>query len=189
MSAGILVCGLNGAGKSTIGRALAEALGYEFIDSEELYFPQAGALLASSSQVVQSARYPYSDPKNYDEAKAELLRRASLNPNFVLASVKGDFGAELFPLLSCAVFVSIPESVRAERVFSRSYRKFGSRMLIGGDLFAEEQSFIKMALSRTEGSITEYLQSLAVPVIRVSGLANMEENVADILAELRGLRL
>ena len=35
---GILICGLNGCGKSTLGRQLAERLGCRFIDNEDLYF-------------------------------------------------------------------------------------------------------------------------------------------------------
>ena len=31
---GILICGLNGTGKSTLGRMLAGRMGYEFIDNE-----------------------------------------------------------------------------------------------------------------------------------------------------------
>ena len=38
MSGGILVCGLNGSGKSTFGQALAKKLNYHFIDIEDLYF-------------------------------------------------------------------------------------------------------------------------------------------------------
>lgn len=38
MTTGIIVCGLNGSGKSTLGKALAEKLGYNFIDAEDLYF-------------------------------------------------------------------------------------------------------------------------------------------------------
>ena len=38
---GILICGLNGSGKSTLGKALADRMGYEFIDNEDLYFPKA----------------------------------------------------------------------------------------------------------------------------------------------------
>ncbi len=35
---GILVCGLNGSGKTAFGKALAEKLNCRFIDREELYF-------------------------------------------------------------------------------------------------------------------------------------------------------
>ena len=38
---GILICGLNGTGKSTLGRLLANRMEYEFIDNEDLFFPKA----------------------------------------------------------------------------------------------------------------------------------------------------
>ncbi len=37
---GLLICGLNGTGKSTPGRMLADRMGYEFIDNEDLFFPK-----------------------------------------------------------------------------------------------------------------------------------------------------
>ncbi|MDU4976211.1 MAG: shikimate kinase, partial [Hungatella hathewayi] len=33
-----MICGLNGTGKSTLGKALAEKLHFYFIDNENLYF-------------------------------------------------------------------------------------------------------------------------------------------------------
>ena len=38
MGVGIVVCGLNGSGKSTVGQALAKKLGFFFIDHEALCF-------------------------------------------------------------------------------------------------------------------------------------------------------
>ena len=38
MGIGIQICGLNGCGKSTLGRALAKELGFYFIDNENLFF-------------------------------------------------------------------------------------------------------------------------------------------------------
>ena len=40
MGTGIIICGLNGVGKSTLGKALAEKLKLHFIDNEDLYFPK-----------------------------------------------------------------------------------------------------------------------------------------------------
>lgn len=39
MGMGIMICGLNGVGKSTLGAALAEKLNLYLIDHERLYFP------------------------------------------------------------------------------------------------------------------------------------------------------
>lgn len=41
MGTGILICGLNGCGKSTIGKARATKIGFHFIDNEDLFFPEA----------------------------------------------------------------------------------------------------------------------------------------------------
>ena len=39
MKEGILICGLNGAGKSTIAKQLATHLNYTYLDVEDFYFP------------------------------------------------------------------------------------------------------------------------------------------------------
>ena len=39
MRTGIIICGLNGVGKSMLGKALAEKLDFYFIDNEDLFFP------------------------------------------------------------------------------------------------------------------------------------------------------
>lgn len=40
MKQGVILCGLNGSGKSTLGRALAQRLGWEFLDIEDCFFPR-----------------------------------------------------------------------------------------------------------------------------------------------------
>ena len=40
MKQGVILCGLNGSGKSTLGRALAQRLGWEFLDIEDCFFPK-----------------------------------------------------------------------------------------------------------------------------------------------------
>ena len=39
MKNGILICGYNGCGKTTLGKELAKTLGYKFMDIEDYYFP------------------------------------------------------------------------------------------------------------------------------------------------------
>ena len=52
---GILICGLNGTGKSTLGRLLADRMRYEFIDNEDLFFPKEDPL------------YTFSNPRSKEE--------------------------------------------------------------------------------------------------------------------------
>ena len=66
---------------------------------------------------------------------------------FVFASVKGDYGDALYPFFRYAVSIHVPRELRLQRVKNRSYQKFGSRMLPGGDLYEREQDFFAFAAS------------------------------------------
>lgn len=165
MGTGILVCGLNGAGKSTLGRALAEASGSHFIDNEDLYFPKT------------DPAYLYAAPRRRDEVERLLLREIRAHEDFVFASVKGDYGEAVRAFFSCAVLIAVPRDVRLQRVRDRSFQKFGSRILPGGDLCEQEKGFFDLVSSRPEDMVEEWVKDLSCPVIRVNGTRPVEENV------------
>jgi len=72
----VIVMGVSGAGKSTIGRALAERLGYPFLDADEFHPPQNVAKMASGMPLTDADRAPWLDSLN---------RRLSGMPDAVLA--------------------------------------------------------------------------------------------------------
>ncbi len=78
MGIGIQICGLNGSGKSTLGRALAEKIGFYFIDDENLYFSRS------------NPNEPYTNPKPRHEVEQLLMNEVKNHPDFVFAAVKGD---------------------------------------------------------------------------------------------------
>lgn len=51
--------GVQGSGKSTLGRLLAERLGVTFIDSDTLHTPENVALMASGTALTDDARLPW----------------------------------------------------------------------------------------------------------------------------------
>lgn len=172
MGAGILVCGLNGSGKSTLGRALAQRLGYHFIDIEDLYFPKT------------SPDYLYDGPRSRAEVEALLLDEIRRHEHFVLAAVKADFGRDIPAFFQCAVFLRVPREIRMERVRTRSFQKFGDRMLPGGDLYQREEQFFRMAASRSEQDVADWLGTLRRPVFPMDGTKPVEETVAKIIKGL-----
>ena len=169
MGIGIQICGLNGCGKSTLGRALAERIGFHFIDNENLYF---GKAVASD---------PYANPKTRKEAELLLMEEVRRYPDFVFSAVKGDYGEDIIPMYSYVVVIEAPKEIRSQRVRNRSFQKFGSRMLTGGDLFSREEAFFRMSDSRSDDYIADWLQKVSCPVIRVDGTKPVEENVEYIL--------
>lgn len=167
---GIMLCGLNGAGKSTLGKVLAEKLGFHFIDSEDLYFPKT------------DSGYPYASPRSRAEVEALLLKEIKARENFIFASVKGDYGEAVVSHFHYAVLVGISRDLRLQRIRERSFRKFGERMLPGGDLYEKEERFFALAGSREETAVEEWIKSLSCPVLRVDGTRPAEEN-GRIIAE------
>ena len=172
MGIGIQICGLNGCGKSTIGRALAKELGFHLIDNENLFFSRT------------DAKEPYRNPKPRHEVERLLLDEVTKHGNFVFAAVKGDYGKEILPLYHYVVMIEVPKEIRLQRVRNRSFQKFGSRMLAGGDLYEQEESFFQLVESRSEDFVESWVQTLNCPVIKVDGTKPLEENVAFIIKEI-----
>ncbi len=168
---GILICGLNGAGKSTLGRILADRRGYEFRDNEDLYFPKT------------DPSYMFSGPRSEEEAVRILEERISRNNRFVLAAVKGDYGDKLIASLDHIVLIEVPKQIRSRRVRERSYQKFGDRILPGGDLADRENNWFSLTDSRPETYVTDWLEKVNCPVIRIDGTLPAEEN-ADYLVSV-----
>lgn len=169
---GILICGLNGTGKSTLGRMLADRLGYEFIDDEELYFPKA------------DAEYDFSDPRSKEEVIRLLENKIDGNNRFVFAAVKGDYGDKLLVSLDHIVLIDVPKQIRSRRVRSRSFSRFGNRMLPGGDLYEREEAWFSLTDSRPEDHTTKWLETVNCPVIRVDGTLPVGQNVDHLVSVL-----
>ena len=170
---GILICGLNGTGKSTLGRILADRLGYEFIDNEDLFFPKA------------DPSYAFSGPRSKEEVIRLLEKRISENNRFIFAAVKGDYGDRLIASLGYIVLIEVPKRIRNRRVRDRSYQKFGDRILPGGDLYEKESKWFSLTDSRPDDYVTEWLEMVDCPVIRIDGTLPVEQNVDYLVSEIK----
>lgn len=172
MGTGIIICGLNGTGKSTLGKALAEKLHFYFIDNEDLYFPKT------------DINYKYSFPRTHEEVGKLLFEEIKAHENFVFASVKGDYGESIYPFFQYIVLIDAPKDIRIQRVKNRSFQKFGDRMLFGRDLYEQEERFFDLVKSRPENIVEEWAQSLNCPIIRVDGTKPIEENTDFIISQM-----
>lgn len=171
MGTGIIVCGLNGCGKSTLGKALAEKLKFHFIDNENLFFSKTDS--------------DYAFPRSRKEAKKLLINEVSTHEKFVFAVTKGNYSEEILPFFQYAVLMDVPKDIRLQRGRNRSYQKFGNRILPGGDLHDQEEKFFDMVSSRAEHCVTKWVYSLNCPIIRVDGTKSIEENINFIIEQIQ----
>ena len=172
MAKGIIVCGLNGSGKSTLGKALADKLKYRFIDNENLFFNR------------EKETDPFENPLPKSEAIKRLEKEIDEHGDFIFASVKGDYGEKAVSLYEYVVYIKVPKNIRMERIRNRSFRKFGNRMLLGGDLYEKEESFFKMSEEREESYVENWLNTLNCPIITLDGEKTAKENLELILKEM-----
>ena len=164
----IIVCGGNGAGKSTLGKALGAALGIPFMDIEDYYFAK------------DNTEYDYAAARTRDEVTELLLDDMKHRGDFVLSSVKGNYGTRVEDMFTHAVFINVPKEIRLQRVRERSYKQFGNRILQDGDLHEKEEKFFAMVESRSDDDVIAWLRTLKVPMIEVDGTQPIAKSVEDI---------
>jgi len=67
----LVVMGVSGCGKSTVGQALAAALGWRFLDADDFHPPANVAKMAAGLPLVDDDRWPWLD-RIAEELRAEL---------------------------------------------------------------------------------------------------------------------
>lgn len=172
MGTGIMICGLNGAGKSTFGKALAEKLHF-FIDNEDIFFPK------------KDSNYVYASPRTREEVETILFHEIKEHENVIFAAVKGDYWEAIYPFFQYVILMNAPRDIRIQRVKKRSYQKFGDRMLPGGDLHEKEEAFFEFVKSRTESTVEEWAQQLSCPIIRIDGTKPIEVNIDFTINQIK----
>ena len=131
MSYGICVCGLNGSGKTTLAAALAEELHYKHMDVEHYYFT--------------SADNPYALSRTREEVEQLLLEDIKQNPRFVFSAVNGNMTEEINACYRVVIYLEVPHDERMRRIRQRALDRFGDRILVGGDMYEQEEAFFAHA--------------------------------------------
>lgn len=145
---------------------------FNFIDIEDLYFPNT------------DSSYIYASSRTHEEVKRLLFNKIQEYNNFVLASVKGEYGESFYPFFKIAILMQTPRNVRAVRIKNRSFQKFGERVLPGGELFEQEEHFFQSALSKNERDIEQWVSSAGCALIRVDGTKAIDKNIDFIMAKI-----
>ena len=115
-------------------------------------------------------------------------RDISSNNWFIFAAVKGNYGDKLVASLDCVVLIDVPKQIRSQRVRDRSYQKFGDRILPGGDLYDQESRWFSLTDGRPDTYVTDWLETIDCPVIRIDGTLPVEENADHLLPVLQEIR-
>ena len=170
MKRGICVCGLNGSGKTTLADALAKELNFKHMDIEQYYFT--------------STDNPYASSRTREEVERLLLEDIKQTSCFVFSAVNGDMTPEINENYALVIYLDVPLDIRMKRIRQRAIAKFGNRVLLGGDMYEQEEKFFAYAEKRTPEKIEDWLKTLSYKVIRLDGTKPVQENVEFIKASL-----
>lgn len=115
-----------------------------------------------------------------------MLHEIKAHENFAFTSVKGDYGEAIRACIQYVVWLEAPRELRLQRVKERSLRKFGDRILPGGDLYEQEEGFFSLVQSRAEDTVQTWLETFDRPVLRLDGTKPVEENVRFVMEWIFG---
>lgn len=122
----IYLVGMMGSGKSTVGKVLAEALGYHFIDSDKVIEEAAGG-------VSVAELFKQQDETSFRDAETQVLKQLCCNARLVVATGGGIvIRPENWSYLryGVTVWLDVPLKSLAERVVAAGMH---SRPLLGGE--------------------------------------------------------
>ena len=152
----IVVAGVSGCGKSTIGHALAEQIGWPFIEADDFHSPASREKMTAGEPLDDADRAPWLAALN-----AELLQQAPA----VLAcsALKQSYRDQLSRGLSIRViWINLSRELASERVSGRSNHFMPSSLVTSQFETAEipqEATFLS-ATEPVQRSVQHCLQAL-----------------------------
>ena len=120
----VLLMGVSGAGKTTLGEKLAQELGWRFIDADDYHPPENVAKMAAGTPLQDADRWPWLDRLN-----AEL--RASDNAVIACSALKESYRRRLAQGAKDLriVYLKGDERLIGERMKTRPHRYMPASLL------------------------------------------------------------
>ena len=190
MIQGIAIFGLNGGGKSTLTHALAKQIDYFEMDVEDYYFPEQSESRkwALENNSVIDTEYlgelPFSNPRTKSEVQSAIMEDIKTHPKFILSGVTMNWRDEILSCIDIAFWVQTPLEERLKRIQEREEKRFGARVLAGGDMFTQQMEFRKVVENRDSKAVEECVKKFTCPVITLDGTLSVMENLEKIIDHL-----
>ena len=173
MSDGIMIIGPSGSGKTTLGQRSAELLDYPFFDVDQYIWR------------FDTPEY-YTVMYSREEKILRLKEAIAPYEHFVMAGSMSSFHEAFDEAFGLMVFLYADPETRIRRVSERAVRRFGDRVLPGGDMYDSNRKFLKSNRRyETDGSpnLTEqraWMYSLPCRKLELDGTESIEKNAALI---------
>ena len=171
----IHVTGASGAGTTTLGRALAEALGCAHFDSDDYFW--------------LPTRPRYRRKREVEERRTLLLRDLPAHAAWVLSGSLVSWGQPMIPLFDHVVYLLVPTEARLRRLSAREEERYARDPDRTREEFERDrEEFLAWAAGydgggqeiRSRAIHEEWLATLGCPVTRIEGELTVEECVRTV---------
>lgn len=171
------VTGAAGTGTTSLGAALAPALGVQHLDTDRFYWRPTDP--------------PYTDKFPAAERLA-AMRAACGSGGWVISGSLDGWGDPLIEMADLIVFLRAPAEVRLERLRRRETQRFGDRIAPGGDMEHLHASFLVWSAQYDDAGFTgrsrlrheTWLAQQPAPVLRLDATEPVEALVRRVLSAL-----
>ncbi|MCD8740269.1 AAA family ATPase [Mucilaginibacter roseus] len=178
----INIMGASGAGVTTLGRALANATGYAYIDSDDYYWDNAGH--AS----------PFTIRRQAANRNQMLLHDLRSHGNWILGGPVMNWGVLEHVNFDMVVFLQLPPQLRMARLKKREHERYGDIIFSDATRNRQFVDFMNWAAgyddntapsSRTLQNQLSWLQSLNCPVLRITGDTTVDDRLNRVLKAIQ----
>jgi len=124
---------------------------------------------------------PFSKPRVKSVVQDAIILDINDHPNFIISSVTMNWCDEILSKLDVAFMVCTPLEIRLKRIQDRERKRFGTRVLHGGDMYEQQLKFRNMVLARQERVVEESAKRLKCPVVVLDGTVSVADNLNRIM--------
>lgn len=171
----IHIFGASGSGTSTLGAHLAKEIGGYHLDTDSYYW--------------HKSEPPYTLKREPSERINMIEHDIQHKENWVLSGSICSWGEPLLHHFTLVVFLYLDPSVRMARIFEREQKRYGDRILPGGDLRDNHLEFMSWAVSydyakapiRSFDLHERWMPGLTCPIMRLNSDRPVEELCNEIL--------
>ena len=170
----IHITGASGAGTTTLAKTICDRFGHVHFDTDDFYWEPTDP--------------PVTQKRAVDQCQRLLAEAIDSAEKCVISGSLTEWGDVFVPRFGLIIYVFAPAEIRLQRLQAREHRRFGKRILPGGDMFEAHQAFLQWANQYDSGSVDmrsaahhrAWLKRAPCPVVRVDGIAPAEEMFREL---------
>lgn len=175
----IHILGSSGSGTTSLAISLSRYFNCKHFDSDNYYW--------------KKTKIPFTEKNTIEKRHDLLLSDMKGLSSWVLSGSMDSWSDPFEPLFDAVIFLEASNEIREKRLKERELEKFGSRILLNGDMHDEHEFFIKWAGQYEDGSLggrsrkrhEAWLRKIKCPIIRATNESTFDNLVQKTLFEIK----